>query len=242
MSTILEIRDLLVRRDGRNVLDIARLDVERGEVLAAVGPNGAGKTTFFLTVARLLRPQRGEIRMDGAPIFGLHETTYRRRLALVMQEPLLFDMTVRDNVAIGLGFRNIRRQETERRAQEWLERLDIGHLAERSGRKLSGGEAQRVSLARAFVLRPHLLLLDEPFSGLDSVTRMRLLSDLRMALAETGTTAIFITHDLGEARQLATQLAVFLGGKLRQTGPVREVFEQPITPQVGAFLGKQILS
>jgi tungstate transport system ATP-binding protein len=237
VTALLEIRDLLVRRDGRDVLEIDHLAVQPGEVLAAVGPNGAGKTTFFLAVALLLKPQSGKIEFGGQRVHGLPETAYRRRMALVLQEPLLFDATVYQNATIGLKFRGLGAAEVKRRATHWLGRMGIAHLAGRSAHKLSGGEAQRVSLARAFVLEPELLLLDEPFSGLDNATRIRLLDDLRAVLAETGTTAIFITHDLREAARLATHVAVFLDGKMLQAGKAKDVFERPSTPQVAAFLG-----
>lgn len=237
MSALLEVHDLLVRLDGHNVLEVGHLAVQRGEVLAAVGPNGAGKTTFFLTVALLLRPQRGRIVLAGQRAGDRDDTSYRRHLALVLQEPLLFDATVHQNAAMGLRFRGMARPEIERRSKQWLDRLGIAHLAERSARKLSGGEAQRVSLARALVLEPELLLLDEPFSGLDNVTRSRLLDDLREVLKETGTTTIFVTHDLGEAKQLSTHLAVFIGGRVVQTGSTMRVFERPSTPEVAGFLG-----
>ncbi len=121
--------------------------------------------------------------------------------------------------------------------QPWLERLGLAHLASRPARQLSGGEAQRVSLARAFVLEPDLLLLDEPFTSLDSPTRTRLLDDLKTVLAETSTTSIFITHDLQEALKLASRLAVILDGRLCQAGEPRQVFESPVSPEVAAFLG-----
>ena len=237
MGHLLEIHDLLVRREGSPVLEIDYLAVEAGEVLAVVGPNGAGKSTLFLTLARLLKTQRGRIDFDGHSLISLNETAYRRRIALVLQEPLLFDMSVYQNAAIGLNFRGLPRAEIYRRVTHWLARLGIAHLVQRPARKLSGGESQRVSLARAFVLQPELLLLDEPFSALDAHTRISLLNDLKSLLAETNTTAIFITHDLQEAVQLATRIAVILNGKLCQAGVQAEVFKKPATPQVAAFLG-----
>jgi len=235
MSALIEVRDLLVHRDKQKVLEIAHLSVEQGEVLAVVGPNGAGKSTLFLTLARLLKHQRGTIFFNG------HETMstldYRRRIALVLQEPLLLDASVRENAAIGLKFRGTPKAEINRRVNHWLDRMGVSHLAERSGRKLSGGQAQRVSLARAFALEPELLLLDEPFTALDSPTRARLLEDLKSVLAETSTTTIFITHDLREAEKLGTRMAVMLKGCIHQVGRPREVFTHPADTQVAEFLG-----
>jgi tungstate transport system ATP-binding protein len=238
VSALIEVRDLLVRREKQTVLEIAHLSVEAGEVLAVVGPNGAGKSTLFLTLARLLKHERGTIHFNGHESISTLE--YRRRIALVLQEPLLMDASVRENAAIGLRFRGIPKAEADRRVAHWLERLGVAHLAERSARKLSGGESQRVSLARAFVLEPELLLLDEPFTALDSPTRARLLDDLKAVLGETTTTTIFITHDLREAEKLGTRVAVMLKGRVHQVGEPREVFADPADAQVAEFLGMQM--
>jgi tungstate transport system ATP-binding protein len=123
----------------------------------------------------------------------------------------------------------------------WLERLGVAHLSGRPARKLSGGEAQRVSLARAFVLQPDLLLLDEPFTALDAPTRTRLLEDLKSVLNETKMTTIFITHDLQEALKLASRMAVILDGRIEQSGIPQHVFDQPANDRVAAFLGRQHL-
>jgi tungstate transport system ATP-binding protein len=235
--SLLELRNLLVHRGDRVVLDLPSLDVGRGETLAIAGPNGAGKSTLLLVIARLLKPTRGELRFAGQRTEALNILEYRRRLALVMQEPLLLNRTVFENVALGLRFRRVRAEERARRVGEWLERLGIAHLADRRGSHLSGGEARRASLGRALVLQPELLLLDEPFSGLDAPTRARLMADLRAILAETGTTAIFITHHLEEALQLSSRLAVMLSGAIRQIGAPDAVLAAPADAEVAAFLG-----
>jgi tungstate transport system ATP-binding protein len=154
------------------VLEIEQLEVQTGEVLAIVGPNGAGKSTLFLALARLLKTQGGEIFFDGRSLGELNLLSYRRKIALVLQEALLLDASVKENVALGLKFRGLPTHEIEQRVSLWLKRLNIAHLEERPARRLSGGEAQRVSLARAFVLQPELLLLDEPFTSLDSPTAL----------------------------------------------------------------------
>ena len=237
MSALLEIRDLTVRRDKRQVLEIKALAVEKGEVLAVVGPNGTGKTSFLLTLARLLQPEKGELLWDGLPFKEQIDLSYRRRIALVLQEPLLLGASVFENVAIGLRYRGTPSAEIKDKVNRWLARLGIESLRKRPGAKLSGGEAQRVSLARAFVLNPELLLLDEPFSALDAPTRLRLLDDLRSILAETGTTTIFITHDLKEAARLASRVAVMLDGKIVQIGAPQDVFASPANRDIANFLG-----
>jgi tungstate transport system ATP-binding protein len=237
MSILLEIRDLIVRRDKRLVLEIKALAVEKGEVLAVVGPNGTGKSSLLLTLARLLHPESGALLWNGVPFEQQSSLAYRRQIALVLQEPLLLDMSVFENVALGLRFRGIPSAQINEKVQRWLKRVEIEALRERLGSRLSGGEAQRVSLARAFVLNPELLLLDEPFSALDAPTRLRLLDDLKSILAETGTTTIIITHDLKEAERLSTRVAVMLAGQIAQIGSPQEVFANPLTPAVASFLG-----
>jgi tungstate transport system ATP-binding protein len=153
-----------------------------------------------------------------------------------MQDPLLFDTSVFDNVASGLRFRGISKEEIRRKVPFWLERLGVGHLSKRRAGQLSGGEAQRVSLARALVLKPQLLLLDEPFSALDPPTRSQLLEDLGALLNETATTTVLVTHDLPEAMQLAGRMAVIVGNRLRQVGGPKDVFSAPADDEVARFL------
>ena len=238
MTALLQLSNLLVQREERTVLNIPSLSVEAGDVLAIVGPNGAGKSTLFLVLARLLKTTQGQVIFRDQPIHSLHDLEYRRQIALVLQEPLLMDMLVYENVAMGLKFRKISKAQIEERVSHWLERLGVAHLAQRPARKLSGGEAQRVSLARAFVLQPELLLLDEPFTALDAPTRIRLLEDLKSVLAETRMTTIFITHDLQEARKLATRMAVLLDGRVEQIGAPQDVFDRPVNDRVAGFLGR----
>jgi tungstate transport system ATP-binding protein len=241
VTSLLQLSNLLVRREGRIVLDIKSLAVERGDILAIVGPNGAGKSTLFLTLARLLKADHGQIFFHGRRADSFPELEYRRQIALVLQEPLLMDRSVYQNAAMGLNFRRSSRPEIEARVNHWLDRLGVANLAARPARKLSGGEAQRVSLARAFVLQPELLLLDEPFTALDAPTRLHLLEDLKAVLAETRTTTIFITHDLQEALKLATRMAVMLDGRIEQSGTPQDVFDRPSNDRVAGFLGKQVL-
>jgi len=206
-------------------------------VLAIVGPNGAGKSTLLLVLARLLHPEQGEILFNGKPADCESDLDYRRRLALVLQDPLLFDTSVHENVASGLHFRGLPKNEIQPRVVTWLERLGIPHLANRRANELSGGEGQRVSLARALVLNPELLLLDEPFGALDPPTRSRLLDDLGQILPAAKTTTILITHDLKEAARLADRVAVLLEGQIVQIGAPQEVFASPSNTDVAAFLG-----
>lgn len=234
---ILTIEDLHVARGQDFHLSIEQLDIVDGEVLAIIGPNGAGKSTLLLTITRLLNPLSGTIRYKGQDITKIDELAYRRNLALVLQEPLLFDTTVYHNIAIGLRFRGISIAEQEKRIELWLSRLNINHLKTRPATQLSGGQAQRVSLARAMVLEPTLLLLDEPFRALDSPTRTALIDDLRRLLSETRTTAIFVTHNQDQALSIGSRVAVILDGKLQQVGLPQSVFSAPLDSKIADFLG-----
>src|SRR4030043_387728 len=195
-TPILEARNLEVERGGALLLEIPSFSIGKGRNLSLIGPNGAGKTTLLQTLSYLLRPFQGEIFFRGNRIGTDHSVLeYRRKLAMVFQEPLLFDTTVFNNVASGLKIRGMRRNEIRDRVIEQLDRFGISHLSHRSAKTLSGGEAQRTSLARAFALQPEILLLDEPFASLDPPARESLVEDLERILKLTKTTALIATHD-----------------------------------------------
>jgi tungstate transport system ATP-binding protein len=241
-ETLLQARELKVHRRGSQVLDIPALDLRSGEVLALMGPNGAGKSTLMLTLAGLLPPAAGEIRFGQGSLrtHGDREA-FRRRTTMVFQDPLLFDATVGQNIATGLKLRGVPSGERQPRVEDWARRLGLGGLLDRPARHLSGGEAQRTALARAFVLRPEILFLDEPFSALDARTREGLIEDLGHILAETGTTAMLATHEQAEAVRLAHRLAVMQEGRIVQMGGLREVMNHPQDPFVAAFVGMETL-
>ena len=236
----LSARGLVVRRGGRLLLDVPAFDLAPGEVVALIGPNGAGKTTLVLQLALLERPDAGEILFDGAPVRG-RELALRRRMAVVFQEPLLLDRTAAANVETGLRLRGVSGDERRTRADRWLARFGVEALAQRSPRTLSGGEAQRVSLARAFALEPEILLLDEPFSALDQPTREAITGDLAAALSETGVTALVVTHDRDEAARLGHRVAVMIRGRITHTGTPSEVFGAPADEETAAFVGVETM-
>ncbi len=238
---ILQIRNLEYQREDQFRLQIPELALETGEVLAVIGPNGAGKTTLLMLISGMLAASKGEILFAGKQIQPSQDLKYRRRIAMVMQSPLLLHSSVFENVATGLRFRGVGSQIIQNDVEEWLKKLGILHLRKRPGQKLSGGEAQRASLARAFVLKPSLLLMDEPFGALDNPTRLSLLEDIKLLLHTTGTTAIFVTHDLDEALFLGSRIAVLVNGELRQTGTPEQVFNAPIDSQVASFVGVETI-
>ncbi len=236
MSALIEIHDLLIQRNGIDALMVNSLNISCGETLAVVGPNGAGKSTLLLALAHLLKPAQGEIIFKGKPLSNLDDREYRRKLAIVLQEPLLMDMTVEQNVALGLKFRGMPKNDIKEQVERWLSLLGVESLAKRRAGQLSGGEAQRVSLARAFVLEPELLLLDEPFSSLDPPARAKLLEDLTTLLMEDHRATVFVTHNLIEAAQMGDRVAVIIDGKLKQVGEPEHIKARPTDLSVATFL------
>jgi tungstate transport system ATP-binding protein len=234
----LDARKLLVRRGGAPVLDIPSFEIRRGEVISLIGPNGAGKSTLLLALAQLLPLLGGEVRFEGR-LLGreLPAALFRRRIAMVFQEPLLLNESVYENASTGLRLRGLSRREIETRVMPWLTRLGIAPLAQRSARTLSGGEAQRTSLARALALNPDLLFLDEPFAALDAPSRVALAHELSGILEETRVTTLFVTHDQMEAYTLSRRIAVMLRGRIAQFGERDEVLRSPRTRAVAELMG-----
>lgn len=205
-------------------------------MLVVIGPNGSGKSTLLLSLALLLKPTTGTILYQGQTLSNGKTLQLRRQFAVVFQDPLLLNTTVWDNVTLGLRLRGIKKEEIRSRTQKWLERFGIASLATRRARTLSGGEAKRVSLARALVLQPDVLFLDEPFAALDSPTRQSLMEDFAGILRETGVSTIMVTHDRNEAIVLASRVAVLISGRLRQIGDPDEVFSCPVDEEVASFI------
>jgi len=239
---VFEAKNIQVMRGGSLILNVPSLVVSDGEILVLIGPNGAGKSTLLQTLSAVLKPTRGDISFRGNKIgTDIPLLAYRRKLAMVLQEPLLFDTTVYNNVASGLKIRGMKRDEIEPIVRDALERFGIAHLRDRSARTLSGGEARRASIARAFATNPEVLLLDEPFSALDPIMRETLLEDLEKVLRETRITTIFVTHDRMEALRLATRLGVMNGGEILQTGSPDEVMNHPADEFVASLVGVENL-
>ena len=224
-------------RGARVVLDVPALDVRAGEILAVIGPNGAGKSTLLRVMGLLETPAAGTVRVAGEPASRARALALRRRMASAFQEPLLADMSVLDNVALGLRFRGVATTERRARSARWLERFGIASLAGRQARTLSGGEAQRTALARALVLEPDLLLLDEPFSALDQPTREDLLGELGRILREDARTTVLVTHDRSEALALSDRVAVMVGGRVLQLDETDRVFRAPLSEEAARVVG-----
>jgi tungstate transport system ATP-binding protein len=239
-APVVELAGVRVTYGAATVLDVPALAVGEGEVLAVIGPNGSGKSTLLRVVGLLERPTAGVVRFRGRPADAGHSLAERRRMATVFQHPLLADMTVAQNVALGLKFRGVA-DERGTRVGHWLERLGIAALGDQRARTLSGGQAQRVALARALVLEPEVLLLDEPFGGLDAPSRAELLPDLGAILRHDRVTTVLVTHDRGEAQALGDRVAVLMGGRVAQLDATARVFQAPVSEVVARFIGVETL-
>jgi ABC-type sugar transport system ATPase subunit len=236
-ATLLTLREIVIRYGETVALQIAALDLNTGEILAILGPNGGGKSTLLRVMGLLQRPTSGTVLFRSQNAFDGNLLRHRRRIATVFQEPLLLNATVYQNAALGLKLRGIDGPEISRRLDPWLERLGIAHLRERRTRSLSGGEAQRTSLARALALQPEILLLDEPFAALDPASREALLRDFQPILNESKVTTVFVTHDRSEAFGLAGRIAVLHQGRLAQIGVREDVFDRPGSQIVAEIVG-----
>ena len=241
MTPVVELSGVRLAYDGAVVLEVPRLEVRPGEILAVIGPNGSGKSTLLRVVGLLEPPAAGEVRFKGRPVERHRLLQVRREMASVFQDPLLVDDTVFENVALGLRFRRVAEPEIVARVGAWLDRFQIGALAGRQARTLSGGEAQRVALARALVLRPEVLLLDEPFSALDQPTRETLIEELGRILREDRISTVLVTHDRWEALALGDRVAVMMRGRILQVDEAAQLFRAPDTEEVARFVGVETI-
>lgn len=225
MDTVISAGNIKVVREGKEILAVDSLELGRGEVMSVLGPNGAGKSTLLQVLALLTPLSAGEVRFMGEAVTRRNALSLRRRMAVVFQEPLLLNTTVYNNVSQGLKFRGVGREDARRRVGTWLERMGIAHLAGRTGRFLSGGEAQRVSLARALALQPEVLFLDEPFSALDFSTRSELVGELAGIVRESGITTFFVTHDYSEIPAFGGKVLVLRDGRVDYRGTAESLFD-----------------
>jgi len=237
MLPVMELAGVQVVRGERTVLDVPAFEVRQGEILAVIGPNGAGKSTLLRVLGLLEVPTTGVVRFRQAAVMARDRLGLRRRMASVFQEPLLADATVQDNVGLGLRFRGVDGRRMGPRVDAWLDRFAIRPLASRQARTLSGGEAQRAALARAMVVEPEVLLLDEPFSALDHPTREALIEDLGRILGEERTTTVLVTHDRAEAMVLGDRVGVLMRGHLLQVDEAAKVFHAPASEEIARFVG-----
>ncbi len=239
MTTPISVDRVVVHRGAQNVLSEVSLSIDAAQVVAILGPSGSGKSTLLRVVLGLLAPDRGLVRLNGEVVSAdgrILRPVEERGLAVVFQDLALWPhLTVRGNLAFGLSAKHLPLDEQNERISRVLQRVGLQRKEDRYPANLSGGERQRVAIARALVLEPRALLLDEPLSNLDAPLKRELLALLGEILRERRMTAIYVTHDLREAMQLALRCAVLEGGRISQAGTVDELLANPASAFVRAL-------
>ncbi|MGI8505625.1 MAG: ABC transporter ATP-binding protein [Solirubrobacteraceae bacterium] len=236
MAGEVELRSLTKRFDEALAVDAIHARINAGEFFSLLGPSGCGKTTTLRMIAGFERPTSGEILLDGVDVAQV--PPHRRNVHTVFQNYALFPhLDVFDNVAFGLRRHKVAKAQARERVEQAIELVELGGLGARRPQQLSGGQQQRVALARALVLRPAVLLLDEPLGALDAKIRKQLRLELKALQEEVGITFVFVTHDQEEALSMSERVAVMNGGRIEQIGTPAEVYESPKTVFVADFLG-----
>jgi ABC-type Fe3+/spermidine/putrescine transport system ATPase subunit len=232
----LEINAVYKAFDGDPALQGVTFSVERGQIMALLGPSGSGKSTLLNIIAGIEEPDRGDVLWDGSSV--LEVPVHAREFGFMFQDYMLFPhMNVFENVAFGLHMKGTNEVEIKNRVQTMLELVGLPGFEERDVITLSGGEQQRIALARALAPQPRLLLLDEPLGALDRLLRERLALDLRGILRQMQQTALYVTHDQEEAFVIAEQVVLLHDGQVAQQGTPRELYEHPHSEFAARFLG-----
>ncbi|OQM74386.1 ABC transporter ATP-binding protein [Manganibacter manganicus] len=233
---MIEIRDVTRSYGAFKALDDASLAIREGEFFSLLGPSGCGKTTLLRMIAGFDQPTSGSIAIDGQPMDGIPAN--RRPTNMVFQSYAIFPhLNVEQNVAYGLKRLRLDAGEEKRRVEEALEQVSLTGLGRRGATELSGGQRQRVALARALVMRPKVLLLDEPLSALDKKLREQMQIELRRLQQAVGITFILVTHDQYEALAMSDRIAVMFNGRIAQVASPKDIYQRPVTRQVADFLG-----
>jgi spermidine/putrescine ABC transporter ATP-binding subunit len=233
--------DGVTKRYGAlTAVDGLSLTIGRGEMVTLLGPSGCGKTTILRMIAGFVRPTSGTVSIAGTPVNNI--PPHKRQVGLVFQNYALFPhMTVADNVGFGLKMRGIAKQAARPRIDAALEKVRLLERRDAYPRQLSGGQQQRTALARALVIQPDILLLDEPFGALDRELRQHMQSEMRQLQRSLGISTLLVTHDQEEALTLSDRIVVMNAGKVEQAGTPADIFERPATAFVANFMGRMNL-
>ena len=240
---ILEIKNLKKQFSSGFLLDIDYLEIHKDKIFTLLGSNGSGKSTLVHLINLLLPADSGSIMFDGEEIINKknNQKSVREKMAVVFQEPLLFNTSVYGNLLLGLKLRHTGFNDYKDNLDFLIEKLKLKDLLPRSAKTLSGGEQQKVCLARALLLRPKILLLDEPLANIDQETREEFRGIFFEILKQKGMTTLYITHDRNEAMIISDYVGVIEKGKLQQTGSREEVFRKPVNERVAKFIGMETL-
>jgi len=231
--------DLCHKYGGQDILRNINLKVEQGEVFALIGPTGAGKTTLLRLIDLLEVPSSGKIYFAGRDATASKRVRFqvRRRMAFVLQKPVVFNANIYDNIAYGLRWRGMAKNNIRQKVNTVLEMIDLSIPQDRNARTLSGGEAQRVAIARAIVTEPQVLLLDEPTANLDPLSAAKIEGLITRIIHQYRTTIVMATHDMAQGQRLAKRIGVLINGEIIQAGDPREVFTSPQSREVAEFVG-----
>ena len=225
--------------DGRPVLEDINLTITKGEAFGLIGPTGAGKTTLLRLLDLLEVPASGRIRFEGLDVTraGKHRLETRRRMSFVQQKPMVFTMNVYDNIACGLRWRGYEKETIRKKVDNALEMVNLAEYRNRNAKTLSGGETQRVVIARALVTEPEVLFLDEPTANLDPISASQVEKVLSDIIQKQIATVIMATHDMSQGQRLADTIGVVIGGEMLQIGSPGEIFCAPKNMEVAQFVG-----
>jgi tungstate transport system ATP-binding protein len=236
-EAVYRLHDLTQVYEGRSVLQVDRLEIEAGEILAIVGPSGAGKSTLLRLLNFLEAPAAGHLMFDSRPVNGKAlPIDLRRQVTTVFQRPVLLNRSVAANVAYGLKLRGQNGKSVEQAVAEMMDRVGLSDLAKASARTLSGGEAQRVALARALVIQPAVLLLDEPTANLDPYNVKLIERIVTGVNRDWSTTVVLVTHNIFQAKRIAHRTALLLEGQLIEVADTTTFFSAPKDPRTAAFV------
>jgi len=233
---VLEAKEISWKQDNKTILQTINFHLLTGECVGMIGPNGSGKSSLLKILAFLETPTSGQLYFQGQAIPKSVPLSIRRKIAIVFQESLLLNTRVFDNVAMGLKIRGLSKGKIREKVDYWLEQFGVTHLSKQSARSLSGGEAQRVSLARAFAIEPDVLFLDEPFSALDAPTKEGLRIDLAKVFKSTQTTTVIVSHDFKDIDHLTNRALILLNGQIAVEGSPTELLRNLHKEEVNRFL------
>ncbi len=233
----LQIKDMTKKYDNGDGVEHINLDIYEGEIVTFLGPSGCGKTTILRTIGGFLDVTSGDITVDGQSIIGMPPE--KRPTAMVFQSYNLWPhMTIYENLAFGLKLRKVPKAEINADVKKYLDLVSMPGCERKYPGQLSGGQQQRIAIARSLMLKPSLLLLDEPFSALDAKIRQQMREELKKIQQDLGITVIFVTHDQEEAMSLSHRIVVMNKGKFEQTGTPAEIYDKPATLHVASFIGE----
>lgn len=235
---MIKIEQIKKEFEGKEVLTGVSETIQKGEIFAIIGPSGQGKTTLLRILNLLETPSSGQILVDGERIRdATNSSHFRRRMGMVFQSPVAFRDSVYNNIALGLRYRGFSKEEIHEKVTQKLKEIGLSGYEKRKATTLSGGEKQRVSLARVMITGPDILILDEPTANLDPVSTEVIETLIRHYNKKLGTTVILSTHDLMQGQRLASRVAVMMDGRFIQSGSVFDVFTRPCSAEVAKFIG-----